>query len=149
MSLRWLWVALWVAWILLYVVLSSRIGSSENSSEWLRVLIAKILPFLAEQLTPEVLSALNYIARKGAHFFGFAILTGLGYRAFHIGFGMNPSPALRWAVGTSILRAILDETQQSFVPGRTASPVDVLIDTGGIVLMAWLIRRRWSLPVAS
>ncbi len=149
MNPRWLWVGLWVAWILLYVVLSSRIGSSENSSEWLRLLIAKISPSLAAQLTPEVLQALNYIARKGAHFCGFAILTWLGYRAFHIGFGMKPPSALRWAVGTSILRAILDEFQQSFVPERTASPVDVLIDTGGIVLMAWLIRRRWSPPVAS
>ncbi len=146
---RWVWVVLWLAWIVLYVVLSSQLGSAENSSEWLQKLIASVAPALAERLTPKVLSAMNFVVRKGAHFCGFAILTWLGYRAFSIGFGFAPQPALWWAVVTSILRAILDECQQSFVPGRTASAVDVLIDTGGILLMAWLIRRRWSRQDAS
>ncbi len=141
---RWVWVVLWLAWIGLYVVLSSQLGSSENSAEWLRKLIASVAPALAERLTPELLCVLNYIARKGAHFCGFAILTWLGYQAFSIGFGFACQPALCWAVVTSIVRAILDEYQQSFVPGRTASAVDVLIDTGGILLMAWWIKRRWS-----
>lgn len=139
---RWGWLVAWLAWIALYVVLSSRLGSSENSSEWLRVLIRSVSPALAERLTPEVLSALNYVVRKGAHFCGFAFLTYLAYQMFHHSFGLNPVPGLRWAVITSIGRAILDEFQQMHVPGRTASVVDAGIDTAGILLMAYWIARR-------
>jgi VanZ family protein len=50
--------------------------------------------------------------------------------------------ALRWAILTSLLRAVLDEIHQAFVPGRIGTPVDVLTDAAGIALAAWLIRRR-------
>jgi len=55
---------------------------------------------------------------------------------------MDTQRALHWAVLTSLLRAVLDEIHQAFVPGRTGTPVDVLIDAAGIALAAWLIRRR-------
>lgn len=139
---RWGWLVAWLAWIALYVVLSSRLGSSENSSEWIRGLIRALSPALAERLTPEVLSAINYVVRKGAHFCGFAFLTYLAYQMLHRSFGLDTVPALRWAVITSIVRAMLDEFQQMHVPGRTASVVDAGIDTAGILLMAYWISVR-------
>lgn len=139
---RWGWLFVWLGWIGLYVALSSQIGSSENSSAWLLHLLRAISPALAEQFTPEMLSALNFVVRKGAHFCGFAILTYLGYGMFHHSLRLPSGRALRWAVGTSFVRALLDEFQQSFVPGRTATLMDVGIDAGGILLMAfWLLRR--------
>ncbi|MFN7162218.1 MAG: VanZ family protein, partial [Fimbriimonadales bacterium] len=65
-----------------------------------------------------------------------------GYWAFWRSFGMERAHALRWAIATSLLRAVIDEIHQAFVPGRTGTPVDVLIDAVGIALAAWLIRRR-------
>ncbi len=141
---RWGWLVAWLGWIALYVVLSSRVGSAENSAEWLIALLKSISPAFAERLSPEMLSALNFLVRKGAHFCGFAVLTSLGYRMFRDTFGLTPPVALRWAIITSILRAFLDEWQQSFVPGRTATLMDVGIDTGGILTMALWIRSRWS-----
>lgn len=141
---RWGWLAVWLGWVALYVVFSSRVGSSENSAEWLVKILQAISPVLAERLSPEMLNALNFLARKGAHFCGFAILAYLGYRMFRDSFGLAPPVALRWAILTSILRAFLDEWQQSFVPGRTATLMDVGIDTGGILTMALWIRSRWG-----
>jgi VanZ family protein len=50
-----------------------------------------------------------------------------------------------------ILYAVADELHQLFVPGRAASPVDVLIDTGGALLgillfalLRFLIRKKRS-----
>jgi len=102
----------------------------------------KLAPQLAERLTPEQLHALNYAFRKLGHGTGYFVLTLLGYWAFRCSFGLDARPALRWAILTSLLRAVLDEIHQAFVPGRTGTPVDVLIDAAGIALAAWLIRRR-------
>ncbi len=141
---RWFWLLLWLAWVVLYVVLSSHVGSPENSAGWLLGFLRRIAPALADQLAPETLSVLNYIVRKGAHFFGFAILNLLGYWMFRRTFQMERRPALRWAVITSVVRAMLDETQQAFVLGRSALFTDVLIDSAGVLLMAWIIRSRWT-----
>jgi VanZ family protein len=139
---RWLPATLWVGMLLLIFYFSSQAGSSENSAAWLMRLLGWLAPQLADQLTPEQLHLLNYIFRKTGHGVGYLILTLLGYWAFRRSFGMDAPRALRWAVLTSLLRAVLDEIHQSFVPGRTGTPVDVLIDAVGIALAAWLIRQR-------
>lgn len=139
---RWLPAALWGSMLVLIFYLSSRAGSPENSAAWLFAFLRSIAPQLAEQLTPEHLTALNYIFRKLGHGTGYLLLTLVGYWAFRRSFGMESAPALRWAVLTSLLRAVLDEIHQAFVPGRTGTPVDVMIDAVGIALAAWLIRRR-------
>jgi VanZ family protein len=99
-------------------------------------------PSWRSELTPEQLHALNYAFRKLGHGTGYFVLTLLGYWAFRCSFGLDARPALRWAILTSLLRAILDEIHQAFVPGRTGTAVDVMIDAVGIALAAWLIRRR-------
>jgi VanZ family protein len=139
---RWLPATLWVGMLLLIFYLSSQAGSPENSAGWIMTLLRWVAPQLAEQLTPEQLHLLNFIFRKTGHGTGYFLLTLLGYWAFRRSFGMDSRRALRWAILTSLLRAILDEIHQVFVPGRTGTPVDVLIDAVGITLAAWLIRRR-------
>ena len=53
------------------------------------------------------------------------------------------APVGTWAVGGAIASAYgaLDEWHQSFVPGRYASLVDVLLDVLGAVLGSWLAAR--------
>ena len=139
---RWLPATLWGGMLLLIFYFSSQAGSSENSAGWLMGLLRSIAPQLAERLTPEQLHALNYAFRKLGHGTGYFVLTLLGYWAFRRSFGLDARPALSWAILTSLLRAIIDEIHQAFVPGRTGTVVDVMIDAVGIALAAWLIRRR-------
>ncbi|MFN3690343.1 MAG: VanZ family protein [Fimbriimonadales bacterium] len=140
--MRWLPALLWGAMLLLIFYFSSRAGSPENSAEWLLSFLRKVAPAFAERITDAQLHQLNYIFRKTGHGTGYFLLTLLGYGAFGRSFGMAHAHALRWAIATSLLRAILDEIHQAFVPGRTGTPVDVLIDAVGIALAAWLIHRR-------
>ena len=72
------------------------------------------------------------VLRKCAHVTEYAILGFLLFRA--IG---RELPAL--LVG--IAYAATDELHQHFVPGRHASPVDVLIDTVGLVIGTILVQR--------
>ncbi|MCS6922866.1 MAG: VanZ family protein [Fimbriimonadales bacterium] len=140
--MRWLPATLWIAMLLLIFYFSSQAGSPENSAEWIKRFLHWLAPDFAERLTETQLLWLNFLFRKTGHGMGYFLLTLLGYWAFRRSFGQEPIPALRWAFGTSLLRAVLDEFHQSFVPGRTGTPVDVLIDAVGITLATWLIWRR-------
>ncbi len=142
--MRWLPAVLWVAMLLLIFYFSSQAGSPENSAGWIKGFLRWFAPVLADRLTEEQLILLNYLFRKTGHGTGYFLLTLLGYWAFRSSFGLEYALALRWAIMTSLIRAILDETHQAFVPGRTGTPVDVMIDAVGIALAAWLIRRRSS-----
>jgi VanZ family protein len=140
--MRWLPAALWGAMLLLIFYFSSQAGGPENSAGWILSFLSWINPDLAQRLTEEQLILLNYLFRKTGHGTGYFLLTLLGYWAFRASFGKERVPALRWAIGTSLIRAVLDEIQQAFVPGRTGTPVDVVIDAVGIALAARLIKRR-------
>ncbi|GIV09715.1 MAG: hypothetical protein KatS3mg019_1806 [Fimbriimonadales bacterium] len=140
--MRWLPAILWGATLVLIFYISSQAGSPENSAGWIRGFLAQFAPALAERLTDAQLNAINYAMRKTGHGLGYALLTLLGYGAFRVSFGMERARALRYAVGASFFRAILDEIHQAFVPGRTGTVVDVGIDAIGIAITAWLIQRR-------
>jgi VanZ family protein len=70
--------------------------------------------------------------RKLAHATEFAILAALLVRAVN---------DLRLAVAIGIAYAISDEIHQSFVSGRHGAPLDVVIDSAGVVLGAMLASR--------
>jgi VanZ family protein len=78
------------------------------------------------------------ILRKLAHTAEYAVLGALLVRALR-----RPEPA----VILGVLYAVSDELHQTFVPGRHGSPVDVAIDSVGIVLgiVAWQRARARSL----
>ncbi len=86
----------------------------------------------AEQL--EIISSLQFIVRKGAHFSAYFVLgifsffTFLTYR----------SPAFLWrsliSISVCFAFSVSDEIHQLFVPGRSGEIKDVLIDTGGSFL---------------
>ncbi|MCS7300134.1 MAG: VanZ family protein [Fimbriimonadales bacterium] len=146
--MRWIPATLWIAMLLAIFYFSSQAGSPENSAGWIRAVLRWLAPSLAEQLTEAQLYWLNFLFRKTGHGTGYFLLTLLGYGAFRVSFGQARACALRWAALTSLLRAVIDEIHQAFVPGRTGTPVDVGIDAVGILLAVWIIRRRWSRPAA-
>jgi VanZ family protein len=76
------------------------------------------------------------ILRKLAHILAFGGLALLWYWALRPAFS-RPLPV---ATAVALLYAITDEYHQSFVEGRTGSPVDVGIDLVGILLAGLLLR---------
>lgn len=77
--------------------------------------------------------AWDYLVKKGGHMLGYALLAV----AYVHGLADGRPVTARWrllAVAGACLYAITDEFHQRFVGGRTASPVDVLIDTCGSLI---------------
>jgi VanZ family protein len=84
------------------------------------------------------LGAIDLVARKLAHLSIYLALTLAWFWALRP--VASPARALALAAGISFLYAISDEYHQSFVEGRSGNPVDVAIDTVGIILGSMLLR---------
>ena len=83
---------------------------------------------------------IHHLVRKSAHFIEYAILSALWFRALRL--GLPSLWQIRWAlIGLviSLSVAVFDELHQSFVPSRTSSPRDVLLDFCGALFAQLLI----------
>jgi len=107
-------------------------------------------PFVAALVVVFWLSSLSHVPGaqrfwdKLLHAVGYAVLGVLALRAFHGGFrSLRMEPTL-YAALVVILWAISDEIHQSFVPGRDASPWDVVADAVGF-LIAIVVFATWTL----
>jgi len=135
-----------IAWACLISFLSTDVFSSEHTS----LFIIPVLHWLIPHASAETLELIHAIIRKMAHlteYFIFSIFLVRGLR------GKDRMWKLRWAIWAVVLAAgyeSFDEFHQSFVPSRTASPWDALLDTAGasvaqVVLWLWhLLRVRDS-----
>jgi VanZ family protein len=104
-------------------------------------IIRPLLEFLFPDALPETLSVYHGYIRKFAHFAEYAVLAIMAYRA------VKPWRAFLFSFLLVAVIAIADETNQSFINTRTASPYDVLLDISGGVAMLfaiWLVGRRRS-----
>ena len=81
------------------------------------------------------LGTIDLIGRKLIHATEYGVLFGLWWRAFN---WRAPLGAAAIAIGW----AISDEFHQLSVQGRHGSPVDVLIDSTGVLIAYLLIRRQ-------
>ena len=84
----------------------------------------------------------DVILRKLGHVSGYALLTVLWWWALR---GVTDRPLLI-AVCVSFAYACTDEFHQTFVSGRTGTPVDVAIDSIGIAIAALLVMRLPRAP---
>jgi VanZ family protein len=100
------------------------------------IALMAVIFFLSAQ--PDLNSGLgtwDTIGRKLVHAASYALLWWLWHRAL----GLR-SPLTAAAI--TVAYAVSDEFHQSFVEGRHGTPVDVLIDTAGVVIAAALASRR-------
>ncbi len=136
-----------VGWMLLIFGFSSQTGAESGSlSALLSEPITKLLIRFADDSSTEAESALfsrvDIGVRKIAHFTEYAILGGLLVLLFRI--RRVRMILLPWMIGT--LYAVTDEWHQSFSPGRSCDPKDVLIDACGVligVLISFTLLQRW------
>lgn len=139
-SKRWLLLGLWMTLIFL---LSTDLGSSEHTSR----IIEPLLRWLDPQISAAALERAHFIIRKCAHFSEYAVLAMLALRAVRypwaVDFSRGYWRAAGWALLITAFYASSDEFHQSFVPGRTATPIDVLIDTSG-GLAALILTTGWG-----
>lgn len=124
----WALCALWMAVIFSMSAMTGK-ASGETSGVLARIIAALVSLFSGTADMTE----LEYIIRKGAHLTEFAVLFVLYCRALCLS-GVRKAGLL--ALMMTIAYAATDELHQYFVPGRAASPVDVMIDACG-ALAAW------------
>lgn len=133
--LRWVPVVVWAAFISWF---STDAFSARSTNSY----IDPVLRWIFGDLTPAGFRLAHSVIRKSAHLIEYAILGALTCRAQAVpGARVPRTLALRTLAGCAIY-ALLDEAHQSFVPSRTGSIVDVLVDTTGatigtLLLTAW------------
>ena len=130
-----------VVWLGFISFASSNSFSASNTSR----IIGPLVLWLFPHTSPERLAVIHFITRKIAHFTEYAILGFLAARAFRT----SPRPAIRqrWFLICAtlvVVYALMDEYHQSFVPSRTASIFDSLIDMAGGLTALLVIRKRQS-----
>ena len=132
-------------WMSVIWALSADVGSADHTAG-LFVWIARALWPWA---TPSQLELAHGLLRKLGHLTEYAVLSVLWFRAFHAGRRLAAAPSALVALAISVGWAILDELHQSFIPSRTASSIDVLLDTTGATLALLALQLRsainWSL----
>jgi len=106
----------------------------KNFRLWLPVIIWASFIFYLSSI-PNLKTNLEYdfVLRKIAHAVEYFILTFFLYRAFKGSFNMSIFGLFIYPAVLSLFYAVSDEFHQSFVPGRSASIRDVLIDAIGIL----------------
>ena len=133
-----------VIWMAVMFQFSTQLWNSHNTKAILELVLSA--PFLPDMTASFEL--LNFTLRKTAHFTEYAVLTVIAYGAAAIGFQLAKARSLQLALAGAILFAISDEWHQRFVPGRTSTPQDVLIDIAGaavVVLVITIWQARVSL----
>jgi len=110
--------------------LSSDAGSAHHTSG----IVGWIVTLLVPWATPAEIALVHALVRKLGHLTEYAILAILWFRALHVGRGLTPILSTLTALAISVAWAIIDEFHQSFVPSRTSTSLDVLIDITGATL---------------
>jgi VanZ family protein len=136
------WIAA-ILWLIVISIESTAWLSAHNTSR----ILYPVLHFLFG-LSHSRFEHWHFYLRKGGHVFGYGLLSILLFRAWRetlpaLG---NPRWTFRWAniavLGTALV-ASLDEWHQTFIPSRTGTPRDVLLDTcagiaAQILVLLWL-----------
>ena len=103
--------------------------------------IDPVLRYLFGELTPAGFRLAHTVVRKSAHLTEYGVLAVLMCRAMTDGGTLTTAIVLR-TIAACAAYAALDEFHQSFVPSRTSSPVDVLLDTTGATIATLTLAAR-------
>ena len=128
-----------IVWVALIFIGSGDLLSAAHTS-----IVVRFAHWLFPQSSEATLATIHFVVRKGGHLTEYAILALLAARAF-----LTSSHELlrnRWfwfALLVVVVYALSDEFHQSFVPSRTASIYDSMIDcVGGLTALILLSIRK-------
>lgn len=130
-----------IAWMAFISFASTGNFSAGNTSR----IIGPLVLWLFPNTSPETMLVIHAVTRKIAHLAEYALLGILAARAFR----GSPLQGLRerWFLTSLVLvivYALIDEYHQSFVPSRTGTIYDSLIDIGGgLAALVIVSRRDW------
>ena len=140
---RWRRFQIWLppfAWAAVIFVFSTGAFSGTNTSGLLGPLLNHLFPALSGGEIEQI----QTLIRKLGHVAEYFILALLVLRALSQEAHGNLSPRqLALGLALTVLYAVSDELHQAFVPDRTASAADVLIDAfGGVCGILWFQLRN-------
>jgi len=135
------WIAA-ILWLIVIAIESSEYLSAHNTGR----ILYPLLHFLFG-MSHARFEIVHFYIRKGGHVFGYGLLSILLFRAWRetVPAAGNPRWTPRWAnislLGTALV-ASLDEWHQSYIPSRTGTVKDVILDTWAgvgaqILLFVW------------
>lgn len=147
--------AIWKAWLaaLLWLGLIAFESTNALSAAKTSRILYPLLHFLLG-LDPVRFLTWHFFLRKTGHVIGYAVLSFLLYRAWKVTISVNGNR--RWSIvwasiafTMTALVASLDEWHQTFLPSRTGTIHDVLLDSAAALLAQLLIYlwlRGWQKP---
>jgi len=126
-------------WAVLIFVGSTSALSASHTSVLLRVFL-----WIFPQASEATLATIHFLLRKAGHFTEYAILALLAARALRTSYRKLLRQRWFWlSFLLVVVYALGDEFHQSFVPSRTASIYDSMIDMlGGLTALALLTIRK-------
>jgi VanZ family protein len=133
-----------VVWMALIFLGSSDQLSATNTASILRPLLRFLIPTESEGL----IDTIHFVLRKCGHLTEYAVLGFLAARAFRgTGRSILANNWFVWGLLLVTVYALSDEFHQSWVPARTATIYDTIIDTAGglialLVVKLWVRRRN-------
>jgi VanZ family protein len=121
-----------ILWMALIFIGSTDILSAEHTSRFL----VPFLRWLDPHISWAALNAIQIAIRKLGHLTEYAILAGLLWRALRSGTGASMKKPILFGIVLIACAgfAASDEFHQSFVPSRTSSAQDVMIDICGALI---------------
>jgi VanZ family protein len=135
-----------IIWLALIFVGSTDLMSAEHTSR----IIGPLIHWLFPTISPVTILRVEFFMRKVAHVSEYAVLAMLLYRAFvHAALKGRRALSAGLVLLLCAAYAATDEFHQAFVPSRTASLRDVMIDICGAtlaVLLYWSIATRRIMP---
>ena len=130
-----------IIWAALIFIGSSSVLSASNTST-----LVRLVRWLVPTAGDEKLALFHFLIRKAGHLTEYGILALLAARAFRTSSRELLRTGWLWAAFILVVAySLTDEFHQSFVPSRTGSIYDSLIDSaGGLIALTilWWWRKR-------
>jgi VanZ family protein len=135
-----------LGWMVLICPFTSDVWSLSGNSRFLIPLLRWLLPDAPD----DHIRFLYIVIRKVGHFIAYFILSWLLFRAVRS--DSDQQWRGRWAVTAALLAigyAVFDEVAQSFLATRTASIMDVLIDSAAAITAMMVVALYVRIPKAA
>jgi len=125
------WLPLFI-WLGVIFVGSTEVMSAEQTSRF----VVPFLRWLKPDISIETVVFIHFLIRKLGHLTEYAILAMLFWRGVYRGMNLRMKISILFLLAwlAAAIFAVTDEFHQSFVPSRTASPIDMMIDICGAMI---------------